>query len=68
MIRHTNKEDLPFACTICNHKMASKIELETHTNLHTHDNQFMCNECGHTFLRKTLLHEHIKYTHQRGPR
>ena len=62
MMNHSNKEDLPFACTQlgCGRRFVNNSRLTTHRIIHTDDKPFKCKICDSVFRRRNHLDKHSK--------
>lgn len=62
---HPNKAadewgSLQFACTFCERRFNSQLQLKEHKAIHTGDRPFHCQQCPKQFINQRLLDKHLK--------
>lgn len=63
MLRHTDKNDLPFQCNDCDKRFRKAIDLQEHYNIHSGDKPFACQLCGTAFYLRRQLSAHCRRMH-----
>ncbi|XP_037964622.2 zinc finger protein 501 [Plutella xylostella] len=60
-----NREALKFACTICDHRVRSQLDLETHLRVHTKERPYECNLCDGKYKTTAQLALHKRQVHDK---
>ncbi|CAG9093495.1 unnamed protein product [Plutella xylostella] len=60
-----NREALKYACTICDHRVRSQLDLETHLRVHTKERPYECNLCDGKYKTTAQLALHKRQVHDK---
>ena len=61
-----NTDEKPFKCSYCGKAFSTKINLYSHTQIHTGGKLFECSNCDKAFSHKQSLNRHIRKLHTGG--
>ncbi len=57
---HTENQDKPYKCGVCQHSFATSVTLSTHMRMHGVEKLLECQNCGKTFGHVAALNRHKK--------